>query len=649
MMVLEAAQMKLKVAALVTYLLAAALGVGTAQTDPCEQLASGEVLGWSYMLQSKIEDYCTPAKNQSDSGEAQTLLDVKDSKSVLPTNELVNDPNSDSGNNSVQSETSLAVSGSSVCTLYNDFKATKTIGFSQSSSAGSSFLDLNEISDSFADPSVVFRQFPGGGGEYLLVGLRPIQGVLRDVSNGLGLWASSNCLSFQHRSYPDSSVWDDKVFLTADNNQPGSSPYSGRLYVVFVDFDPVLRPIYGGNIYLRYSDDGGSSWSVRRQLTSLPDDDTPPYEMAQGPWPAVGPNGDVYVAWARYHEFMTRWNPDQIDIEVAKSTDGGATWTMVSNPLTGGLDPYDPNYWVGACGKPLLNEDIRINPFPQIAVGQDNVVHVVYSMDPGGYPGGFNSGDVIDVYYRNSTNGGTSWNTEVRLNDDSSTTDQWNPSLSVGPNGTVVTAWYDRRMDPAGNSQFDYFARMSVDNGASWIADPSSYPSFRLTTASSDVDPRLSDTSRKCYHGDYDQSVQSDGYTYLTWSDDRNTWYDDPSYPLGRPDPDVWFERLPSSNIGFLRGRVWTSDTGDGIVGAKIEGFPAVYNRGVSQLDGEYFLPIGAGTYNFSASAAGYPSRTAYNISVSAGQTVALDFDLAGLFNDGFEAGNSSAWSFSLP
>ena len=41
----------------------------------------------------------------------------------------------------------------------------------------------------------------------------------------------------------------------------------------------------------------------------------------------------------------------------------------------------------------------------------------VYSRDPDG----LNTGDVIDVYYRRSTDNGATWGAEVKLNDDATT------------------------------------------------------------------------------------------------------------------------------------------------------------------------------------------------------------------------------------
>ena len=283
-----------------------------------------------------------------------------------------------------------------------------------------------------------------------------------------------------------------------------ASPYYGRLYIAWTDFtDSRIRSIYSTN--------GGTTWSAPVILSGAGVD-------VQGAWPYVGPNGDVYVAWVR-------WNPypsGPIDIEIVRSTNGGTTFAPVTNPLTGGINPQASGP-TGTCGRPALNGNIRYLPSPQIAVTPNGNLHVVYSRDPDG----LNTGDVINVYYRRSTDNGATWGPEVLLNDDGTTRDQFFPTISAGPTGRVVSTWYDRRLD-ANNLLFDYYMRVSHDGGATW------QPSLRVSDVSSPVyiDPQLA----ACYHGDYDQQVQDAGFGYIGWSDDRNI-------QSGHQDPDVWFDK----------------------------------------------------------------------------------------------------------
>jgi hypothetical protein len=57
-------------------------------------------------------------------------------------------------------------------------------------------------------------------------------------------------------------------------------------------------------------------------------------------------------------------------------------------------------------------------------------------------------GTQMDVKFSQSTNGGLTWSTPVRVNDNiepGTPTDQFQPSIAAGPDGAVAVAFYDRR------------------------------------------------------------------------------------------------------------------------------------------------------------------------------------------------------------
>ncbi len=423
---------------------------------------------------------------------------------VAAPDTLVNDPTGEDGGSShTQSGTSIAVNLDSgvVCSAYNDsyhgvVQGQGYTGVSRSTNGGYGFQDLGSLSStSYGYPSMAWRRIDGN------FYLATLQG------SGLGLWvAPGDCSGFGFHGTIHSGGGDDKEFITIDNNP--ASPYYGRIYVVFTDFNA------GGAIHLTYSDDGGGSWQVPLALSAP--------GSVNGAWPAVAPDGDVFVAWVRWDAYPA----GPIHIDVVRSANGGASFSSVSRPMTGKVSPRD-SAATTVCGRPALNGGIRVTPWPQISVGPDNALHAVYSYDPDGY----DTGDVIDVFYRRSTDEGASWEPEIRINDDATLTDQWFPTLSVGSTNRVVAAWYDRRVDVAGNLAFLYFSRSSFDGGITWE------PSLPVSDVASPVylDPSLA----SCFHGDYDQQVQDgQGRVYLQWSDDRNI-------QSAHPDPDVWFERDP--------------------------------------------------------------------------------------------------------
>ena len=415
----------------------------------------------------------------------------------------VNDSTGDEGGSShVQNETSIAHNETTgtICSGYNDsyhgiVESTGFTGFSRSTDGGATFVDQGALgSNSGGDPSIVWRR---SDGNFYFAALE---------TSGLGMWRSTDdCQTFTYLGNTHVSGGDDKEILAVDNNP--SSPFYGRLYVGWTDFS-------NDGIFGNFSDDG-STWSAAVELSTGGGD-------VQGAWPTVAPNGDVFVGWVRWNPFPS----GPVDIEIVRSTDGGVSYTAVADPMTGEVNPRDAAA-TGNCGRPALDGNVRYLPSPQLVVGPDGVLHVVYSYDPDG----FDVGDEIDVFYRRSLDSGATWEPEIRLSDDATLNDQYFPTISVGESNVLVATFYDRRLDP-GNILIDYYKRFSFDGGASW------QPSIRVSDVSTPVylDPGLAG----CYHGDYDQQIQTDSAVLVQWADDRNV-------QDGHNDPDVYFESMPIS------------------------------------------------------------------------------------------------------
>ncbi len=400
----------------------------------------------------------------------------------------------------IQSETSIAVNPDSgtICTTYNDLfhhsQGDGTSGYSRSVDGGLTWQDGGPMPAgaggvSRGDPSVAWRR---ADGHFYYASLHTF---------GLGLHRSvDDCASFEWVAMIHAGDSDDKEFLSIDNN-PDSHHY-GRFYVGWTLLGE-------GSIQFVYSDDG-MTWSEPIVLS---------YGVAFGAWPAVAPNGDVFVAWVRWSGYPY----GSIHEEIARSTDGGDTFSLVTPPLSGATMPRNAAA-SAACGRPALNGFIRYFPMPQIVTGPDGCLHVVYSYDPDGY----DVGDVVDVYYRRSCDSGTTWEPEVQLNDDGGLTDQFYPALTVTEDNVVAASWYDRRHDSAENYLFDRYWTASYDGGISWESNA------RVSDISSPV--YIPPWSTSCYHGDYDQMASHGQSVYLLWSDDR-------VFFNGHYDPDIWFDK----------------------------------------------------------------------------------------------------------
>ncbi len=409
----------------------------------------------------------------------------------------INDPSGDTASSTTQSETSMALNEvtGTVCAGYNDSNhyfasGDGFTGFSRSTDNGATFTDQGALGvDSGGDPAIVWRR---ADGHFYFGALH---------TNGLGLWKSADdCQTFQWLGMMHTGGNDDKELIAVDNDP--TSPHYGNLYMVFTNFSSDSR------IWALRSTDAGVTWTNDQSISAT--------SSVQGSWPAVAPNGDVFVGWVKF-------NASTVTMEYARSTDGGVTYSAITSPAA---DKASPENAVASnnCFRAALKGNIRYLPSPQVVVGPDGVLHTVYSYSPGG-------GDDCDSFYRQSTDSGATWGPEIRLHDDATTSDQFFPTLSVGAGNIVSATWYDRRLDP-NNLLVDSFQTFSYDGGVTWEA------SQRISDVSSPVylDPNLA----TCYHGDYDTHVQTSTHAVTQWSDDRNM-------ANGHNDPDVFSDPIPVS------------------------------------------------------------------------------------------------------
>jgi predicted neuraminidase len=188
---------------------------------------------------------------------------------------------------------------------------------------------------------------------------------------------------YYKKSTDAGTTWTTSQRLTwtsTDSEYPAIAvDASGHLHVVWDDDMP-------GNheIYYKKSTDGGATWTGSQRLT---------WDSSYSTWPAIAVSSpaNLYLAWQDYAS-------GNGEIYHKKSTDGGTTWTT-SQRLT----------WnSGSSG------------YPAIAVSSTSNISVVWEDDtPGNY----------EIYYKKSTNGGTTWTTSRRLTWTSGYCDPASPSL----------------------------------------------------------------------------------------------------------------------------------------------------------------------------------------------------------------------------
>ncbi len=213
----------------------------------------------------------------------------------------------------------------------------------------------------------------------------------------------------------------DKEWLAADMTD---SPYRNNLYCAWTEFDKYgsSSPADSTRILFARSTDGGSSWSSPVRISDRGGDCLDGDNTVEGAVPAVGPNGEVSVAWS-----------GPLGILFDKSTDGGVTWgkDILVTDQPGGWDFSVPGIY--RCnGMPITACDVSTSPFR-------GRIYVLWSDQRAG-------SDNTDVFLIHSTDGGATWGGTVKVNDDATVSHQFFPWLSVDQRtGTLYAAFYDRR------------------------------------------------------------------------------------------------------------------------------------------------------------------------------------------------------------
>lgn len=298
------------------------------------------------------------------------------------------------------------------------------------------------------------------------------------------LTTSGSDKEFIHVDRSATSPNQDNIYLTYHNSntmQFARSTDQGATFQTPISFTAEPRGIgsdittdAAGNIYYFYaatagqairlltSTDGGVTFGTGTQVAALNgrfDFPIPAMETREAfiyVSADVDMNtGDIYVAWTDEANDSTGNGTgaaanNHAWIQVAKSTDQGATWTILPNPH----DTSD-----SLAGTPVD----RFHPW--LKVGENGDVHIAYydTRNSTNRTG-------VDFYYTRSTNGGANWQTEQRFSTVTSPnlTDgqEWGDynALSVVLD-TVVLGWTDNRPgnNPANN--LDKVAMAGRDDG----------------------------------------------------------------------------------------------------------------------------------------------------------------------------------------
>jgi photosystem II stability/assembly factor-like uncharacterized protein len=458
-------------------------------------------------------------------------------------NVRVNDPSKDSNqvDQTTQSETSIAVSGSNVAVGYNDSQRTLLVltaasnisGVSYSTDGGQTFTDGGTIpnapgKNNLGDPwlatdsagTMYYSNLVLDSGSFSL-----LVGVAKSTDGGKS-WSQAT---------PIPPPLGNEFGYMADKDAMVAAG-TGNLYDTWDDFTTTFDPNTGAftefsGLPVAHTTDGGSTWSIAyadKTVVFSVDPNKPPdaqdcsFHQYIGAMPLVTADGTVYEAALKFgYNDPTCSGTVPITEEewIFASHDGGQTF-----PQKVKIADVSPSTGAFAGAFQLApGQFMRNLEFPTLAA-KDGSLYAAWNDGASGHS---------HVVLATSKDGGNTWKTSQVTEGNN---DEAQPALSADSSGLHLL-YYE--ISPAGNGTSQVDAVVSnAKSGSSWTSNRVTSQSFPGVYTLPQFDPIIALT----YMGDYIANVSDGTHQYFAWGDNRDV-VTNFLWPQGRRDPDVFFAR----------------------------------------------------------------------------------------------------------
>jgi BNR/Asp-box repeat len=301
---------------------------------------------------------------------------------------------------------------------------------------------------------------------------------------------------------------------TASGDQPSISAGPNSVWISYTSFPSTVIQAFGAPV------------TGLGRFGSFSAPETVPTSAGRGDYgdTAVGPAGQVLVT---YQDQTNGQGGSHIYTAVDPDGLGGAGFAdprLLAHSRVGGFD------YIAA--QPDRSVDAEANLAWDRSGGAHNGrVYIVWTQESP------NESDNTDIMFQYSDDNGATWTPAVRLNDDQTTTSQFNPAIAVDQsNGDLAVSWYDARNDlVAGasgdtdgipNDDVQIWATDSTDGGATFASN------FRVSRGTSNA----VDAQSFFDYGDYTHAAFQSHAFYPVWSDNSNSTGDNPNGALHQLD-----------------------------------------------------------------------------------------------------------------
>ncbi len=295
--------------------------------------------------------------------------------------------------------------------------------------------------------------------------------IASSMDNGLSFSKSYNIEI--HQTEPDIEVDDN-----------------GIVYAVWTDYTFG----YWGDITFSKSYSGGQYFNT----TTIISDDTT--NLGRGKVDMVVKNGVIYVVW----EDATG-DPFNSEIIFSKSTDGGQSFSTPAN---------------------ITNGNNYLELKPALAIDRNNKLHVVWEDN--------SLGGAWNIFYANSTDGGSTWSSSTRVNPPMLANEYFDPDIAINYSSStpeIYVVYVNVSLTDPGDISFT----LSTDGGNTFLSDHNVTDDGGVAAQ---FNPAI--------------DVDSKGNAYIVWEDDRSAG-----------DWDIYFSKTTTYGINFSLNIQVNISTGD--------------------------------------------------------------------------------------
>ncbi len=361
----------------------------------------------------------------------------------------------------------------------------QTVGVYTSTNGGVNWYGSDSVNCS---PHVLHGGDPGitidKNGVFIITGLGGFP-LTNNPNSVISNYSTNNGISFAPTVVVSGGATgvQDKDFVWTDDNP--SSPFYGRSYAAWSDRSELIK--------LSFTTNSGLSWSDTISASPFNNQAGSTLLGCDGD---VGPNGNVYVVWAKCRQGELT----EDSLGFAESTNGGINWKSSSNGVlhitgirTDNLAPYG----------------FKVNGFPRISIDKSNgsrrgwIYVVVAEKIP-------SASDSADIYLLRSRDQGVTWDAPIRVNQDTpgNGKKQFFSAINVDKNGGLYVVYYDNRNTSPDSAEI--YMSYSNDGGNSWADVLVSDHRFKPKPIST------------LFMGDYIGITSANDKVWPIWMDDRS-------------------------------------------------------------------------------------------------------------------------------